>query len=300
MAKKINIIANLIDSQFKKQLKDLQNGKYNVNVNVNGTGLKNANAQMRQLGSTTQNTNTVFGKLRNTISNTFSSGKLAMTSYLVVLNEINKAAREAKDTILEMDKAVTDLSVAMNGTREEASEYVKVLNKQAINLKTTTKSVTDASDAWLRQGKSIKETETLIRDSLVLSKVGKIESADATDYLTSALNGYKLEAEDAISVIDKLTAVDAESASEAGGLALSMSRTASAADMAGVSMDKLIGWLSVVKEVTRDSDEAVGNMAKTMLSRMNQVKAGKFIDAETGESLNDMEKVLNKVGVAID
>lgn len=299
MAKKINIIANLIDSQFKKQLKDLQNGKYNVNVNVNGTGLKNANAQMRQLGSSTQNTNTVFGKLRNTISNTFSSGKLAMTSYLVVLNEINKAAREAKDTILEMDKAVTDLSVAMNGTREEASEYVKVLNKQAIDLKTTTKSVTDASDAWLRQGKSIKETETLIRDSLVLSKVGKIESADATDYLTSALNGYKLEAEDAISVIDKLTAVDAESASEAGGLALSMSRTASAANMAGVSMDKLIGWLSVVKEVTRDSDEAVGNMAKTMLSRMNQVKAGKFIDAETGESLNDMEKVLNKVDIAM-
>ena len=118
MAKKINIIANLIDSQFKKQLKDLQNGKYNVNVNVNGMGLKNANAQMRQLGSSTQNTNTVFGKLRNTILNTFSSGKLAMTSYLVVLNEINKAAREAKDTILEMDKAVTDLSVAMNGTRE--------------------------------------------------------------------------------------------------------------------------------------------------------------------------------------
>lgn len=299
MAKKINIVANLIDWQFKKQLKDLQNGKYNVNVNVNGTGLKNANTQMRQLGSTTQNTNTVFGKLRNTISNTFSSGKLAMTSYLVVLNEINKAAREAKDTILEMDKAVTDLSVAMNGTREEASEYVKVLNKQAIDLKTTTLSVTNASDAWLRQGKSIEETETLIRDSLVLSKVGKIESADATDYLTSALNGYKLEAEDAISVIDKLTAVDAESASEAGGLALSMSRTASAANMAGVSMDKLIGWLSVVKEVTRDSDEAVGNMAKTMLSRMNQVKAGKFIDAETGESLNDMEKTLSKVGIAM-
>lgn len=299
MAKKINIIANLIDSQFKKQLKDLQNGKYNVNVNVNGTGVKNANTQMRQLGSTTQNTNTVFGKLRNTISNTFSSSKIAMTSYLVVLNEINKAAREAKDTILEMDKAVTDLSVAMNGTREETSEYVKSLNKQAIDLKTTTKSVTDASDAWLRQGRSIKETETLIRDSLVLSKVGKIESADATDYLTSALNGYKLEAEDAMSVIDKLTAVDAESASEAGGLALSMSKTASAADMAGVSMNKLIGWLSVVKEVTRDSDEAVGNMTKTMLSRMNQVKAGKFIDEETGESLNDMEKVLNKVGIAM-
>ena len=187
----------------------------------------------------------------------------------------------------------------MNGTRREGAKYLKTLNQQAKDLKTTTKSVSDSADTFLRQGKTIAETETLIRDSLVLSKVGKIESAEASDYLTSALNGYKLEAKDAISVIDKLTAVDAVSASEAGGLALSMSRTASAADMAGVSMSKLIGWLAVVKETTRDSDEAVGNMVKSMLSRMNQVRAGKFVDAETGENLNDMEKVLTKVGIAM-
>ena len=34
-----------------------------------------------------------------------------------------------------------------------------------------------------------------------------------------------------------------------------------------------------------------------MLSRMNQIKAGKFIDAETGEALNDTEKVLKEVGI---
>lgn len=299
MAKMIDIIVNLIDTQAKKQLSDLENKKYKVNVEIDKNGINEADKSVRQLGSSVASTNTTFGKLKNTISNTFSSGKIAMTSYLAVLHEISKAAKEAKTTILEMDEAVTDLSIAMNGTREEASDYVKVLNKQAIELKTTTKSATDASNAWLRQGKSVKETETLVRDSLVLSKVGKIESAESTDYLTSALNGYRLEAEDAISVIDKLTAVDAESASEAGGLALSMSRTASAADMAGVSMDKLIGYLAVVKSVSRDSDEAVGNFAKTMFSRMNQVKAGKFIDAETGESLNDMEKVLKEVGISM-
>ena len=305
----LNLIARLkvskndIDMSVKQATKQAQNtankSKIKLNVEANDTGIRSVNNQMKLLANNTQTTNSVFGKLKNSIVNTFSGARVAFTSFLFVLNEINKACQNAKNTILDMDKAVTDLSVAMNGTREEAAEYVKVLNKQAIELKTTTKSVTNASDTWLRQNKSIAETETLIRDSLILSKVGKIESADASNYLTSALNGYKLEAEDAITVIDKLTAVDAASASEAGGLALSMSKTASAADMAGVSMDKLIGWLSVVKSTTRDSDEAVGNMAKTMLSRMNQVKAGKFIDEETGESLNDMEKVLKKVGVSM-
>lgn len=299
MAKKIKVEVDLEDKQAKKKLEDLTNKKYKVDLDVDSNGVKNVNEQVQKLGNTASSTTTVFGKLKNAISNTFSFNKITTTGYLAVLNEINQAGKNAKETIQELDSAITDLSVAMNGTRAEASEYIKTLNKQAIELKTTTKSVTDASDAWLRQGKTVDETETLIKDSLVLSKVGKIDSADATDYLTSALNGYKLEAKDAISVIDKLISVDAASASEAGGLALSMSRTASAADMAGVSMDKLISWLAVVKETSRDADQSVGNMMKTMLSRMNQVKAGKFIDEETGEPLNDMEKVLNKVGIAM-
>ena len=299
MAKRIRLIPWLDTSQLKKQLEQLWKKPQKIEVDIDDGSISSTDRNIQQMNKTVANSNSAFGKLKNSIINTFSSAKIAMTGYLLVLNEIHKAGQNAKQTIIDLDKAVSDLSVALDGTREEAAEYVRTLNQQAIELKTTTNSVVEASDAWLRQGRSIKETETLIRDSLVLSKVGKIQSADATDYLTSALNGYKLEAEDAISVIDKLTAVDAKSASEAGGLALAMSRTASAADMAGVSMDKLIGWIATVKEVSRDADQVVGNMMKTMLSRMNQVKAGKFIDEETGEALNDMEKVLNKVGIAM-
>lgn len=299
MSKKINLGVNLQAEEAKKELKKIQEGKYEVDLDVNVNGAKQATQNMNQMGSSVKNTTTIFGKLKNAIQDTFSSGKLAMTSYLAVLKSIDTAASQAKKTIDEYDKSITDLSVAMNGTREEAAQYIQTLNKQAIELKTTTKSASDAADSWLRQGKSVADTETLIHDSLVLSKVGQIESADATDYLTSALNGYKLEAQDAISVIDKLTAVDAISASESGGLAESMSKTASAADMAGVSMDKLVGWIATVKETTRAANPEVGNAIKTMLSRMNQVRAGKFIDEETGESLNDFEKVLGKIGISL-
>lgn len=299
MSKKINLGVNLQAEEAKKELKKIQEGKYEVDLDVNVNGTKQATQNMNQMGSSVKNTTTIFGKLKNAIQDTFSSGKLAMTSYLAVLKSIDTAASQAKKTIDEYDKSITDLSVAMNGTREEAAQYIQTLNKQAIELKTTTKSASDAADSWLRQGKSVADTETLIHDSLVLSKVGQIKSADATDYLTSALNGYKLEAQDAISVIDKLTAVDAISASESGGLAESMSKTASAADMAGVSMDKLVGWIATVKETTRAADSEVGNAVKTMLSRMNQVRAGKFIDEETGESLNDFEKVLGKIGISL-
>lgn len=299
MAKQIDIDVNLRDEKAKEDLQKLQNGKYNVNLNVNGSGTDKTTQKIQKLANEAKNTQSAFDKLKNTIGGVFSGKSLAFTAYLTAMNEIRKAANGAKAEIKDLDQSITDLSVAMGQGRSAASDYLKQLNQQAQSIGATTKEVADSADSWLRQGKSAKEAGELVYDSMMLSKLGQIQSADASKYLTSALNGYKKSASEAIDVVDKLTAVDMQSASDAGGLAESMSKTASAADMAGVSMDKLIGMIASVKEVTQDSDESVGNMFKSVFSRMNQIKAGKFVDSDTGESLNDTEKVLNKVGIAM-
>lgn len=299
MAKRIDIDVNLRDEKAKEDLQKLQNGKYNVNLNVNGSGTDKTTQKIQRLANEAKNTQSAFDKLKNTIGGVFSGKSLAFTAYLTAMNEIRKAANGAKAEIKDLDQSITDLSVAMGQGRSAASDYLKQLNQQAQSIGATTKEVADSADSWLRQGKSAKEAGELVYDSMMLSKLGQIQSADASKYLTSALNGYKKSASEAIDVVDKLTAVDMQSASDAGGLAESMSKTASAADMAGVSMDKLIGMIATVKEVTQDSDESVGNMFKSVFSRMNQIKAGKYVDSDTGESLNDTEKVLNKVGIAM-
>ena len=40
---------------------------------------------------------------------------------------------------------------------------------------------------------------------MTLSKVGAMESAEATELLTSTLNGYKFAAQDAMTVVDKIS-----------------------------------------------------------------------------------------------
>lgn len=295
----VKVQAQLEDTKFKKQMEQLSKKKYKVNIDVSNSGSKKATRDLEQLAYEATHTQTIFGKLKRSVGETFSGNKLAVTAYLATLKAIKGAASDAKTAIVDMDKAVTDLSVAQGQGRDTAANYLKQLNLQAQSIGATTKEVAQSADSWLRQGKSVKETGDLVYDSMILSKLGQIESAKASEYLTSALNGYKKSASEAIDIVDKLTAVDMESASDAGGLAESMSRTASAASMAGVSMDKLIGMISTVKEVTQASDESVGNMFKSVFSRMNQIKAGKFVDEETGESLNDTEKVLNKIGISM-
>ena len=96
-----------------------------------------------------------------------------------------------------------------------------------------------------------------------------------------------------------LTSIDLESASDAGGIGTALTRVASMANNAGVSLEKTAAMIATIKDVTQGSDESIGTALKSIFSRMNQIKAGKFVDAETGEPLNNVEKVLNKVGISM-
>lgn len=53
----------------------------------------------------------------------------------------------------------------------------------------------------------------------MLSKLGMMDSTDATEKLTAALNGYKLSADDAIGVVDKLVNIDLIAATSSEELA---------------------------------------------------------------------------------
>lgn len=60
----------------------------------------------------------------------------------------------------------------------------------------------------------------------------------------------------------------------------------------------MIGLIAVGSETTRLSAETIGNTWKSVLARMEQVKAGANIDEE-GEAINNVEKVLNKFGIQL-
>lgn len=217
----------------------------------------------------------------------------------IVTVKVGQYLRDVYNNVVELDTAMTNLQIASGKTHKEVEALTKSYSKLAQQLGATTVEVAEAADTWLRQGYAAEEATTLIKNSTMLAKLGQIEASEASTALTSAMKGYKVSVEDSISVVDKLTAVDMEAAASAGDIATAMAETATSADIAGVSMDELIGYIATVKEVTQDGAESVGIFYKTLFARMNNVAAGKFIDDETGESLNDVETVLNELGIAL-
>jgi TP901 family phage tail tape measure protein len=149
----------------------------------------------------------------------------------------------------------------------------------------------------LRQGKTVAETQELLRSTMMLSKLGALDSATATDDLTSTLNSYNLSANEAASVVDKLVAVDNVAATSAGELAVALRYTAAAAQESGVTLDQLISYIGVISSTSRQSAESIGQAMKTMFTRMQDIKAGK-ID-EDGLGINNVETALARVNIKL-
>ncbi len=298
MAKKINIIANLIDKQFRKQLRDIENGKYKINVDVDNEKISKTSNHINQIGNAATSTNTTFGKLKNTITDTFSTGRISMTMFLAVLNEIRKAGKNAKQTIEEIDEAITNLSIATNMTREATAGLVKDYNNYAKELKSTTTQVTSAADDYLRAGKSMSEAKDLIKDSIMLSKLGQIDSATATEDILATMNGYEMSIEEVGKALDAMVAIDMEAATSAGDLATGLKYSAASASSAELSFNKLVAILGTVQDKTQQSAEIVGTFANTMLSRYRDVTIGKYL-TDDGEDISNYESVLKSVGIAL-
>ena len=233
-------------------------------------------------------------KASNSASNMAAKVYLARTA----LQALRRAAQEAKDTVVELDKAATDLAIVTGSGSEEAYVLLKEYNQMAQQLGATTTQISDAAAEWLRQGKTAAETATLIEQSMILSKVGAMESATATQNLTSAMKGYGMAVEDVSRIVDKLTAIDLKAAVTASDLAVAMSRTANSANISGVSMDRLLGYLATVEEVTQKSAETIGESFKTIFARMGNIKLGNYLD-DDGEDLSDVETVLKSFGIAL-
>lgn len=238
-------------------------------------------------------------KETKTLWERFTNGIFGINLIRMGVQEVVQAVRQAITNIKELDAIKTNIQMVSGTSDSGVNAMMNSYNDMAKDLSSTTKEVGEAANEFLRMGESVASTNKLIKSSQILSKVGMIESADSASYLISSLKGYKIAAENSMNVVSKLTSVDLEAAVSAGGLAEALSKCSNIANNSGVTMDRLIGYTATVGEVTQKSMSEVGNSFQSILSRMNNIKIGRFIDDETGESLSDTEAVLNRLGIQL-
>lgn len=270
-----------------------------IEPEVDESGLTQLQQALHNVNTAGQQSQSVFSSLGSTFKEAFSAYSLANVMQ-DMLYKIADGAREAVGTVKELNDSITSLEMATGENYNTVKQMMSQYNEMGQELGSITTDIAEGADSWLRQGKSVQETNQLLKDSMVLSKVSDLSASDSTQYLTSAMNGYKVAAEDVMSIVDKVSQVDLYSATDAGGLMEAMSRVSTTANTAGVSMDKLLGYLATTGEVTQRSMSSIGESFKTIFARMSDIKAQNYelVDEDgTVELLSDVESSLKKVGI---
>ena len=274
-------------SEATKKIKKLEQQKTEITIQP-----KVDNSEViSSLKQTQKETKSLFDR--------FMSGVVGINLVRMSIQKVTQAIYQVISAAKELDAIKTNIQMVSGSTDSQVNGMMSSYNAMAKEISSTTKDVSEAANEFLRMGESVETTNKLIRSSQVLSKVGMIESSDAASYLIASLKGYKVAAEDSMDIVSKLTSVDMEAAVSAGGLAEALSKCSNIANNSGTSMNRLIGYAATIGEVTQKSMSEVGNSLQSIYSRMNNIKIGKFIDDETGESLSDTESVLNKLGITL-
>lgn len=313
----INVKVNLDDSEAQKKLNDLTKKERKIDIDVDTSdidqaskkvdGLKNKDIQVDAKVTGKETIDSTAKSLNNATKSASGFGSTVKSfakfgAYLQGFQLLTKAAQEAYQAIKEIDDAIVDLQVASGESYETVRQMVTGYNEMAKSLGATTTEVTSAADTWLRQGKSVSEANELIQQSMVLSKLGQIDSDDASTYLTAMINGFHVATDEVSSLNDAISSIDMSSAVDAAGLAEATSRVAASADLAGVSLERLLGYEAAIGEASQESMSVVGNSLKTILTRLSSIKAGnlELVDEDgTTQTLSDVETVFSNIGVPL-
>lgn len=239
-------------------------------------------------------------------SNKFSQGSTPalgkafkqFSIYAIALRSIKKAAHEAVSTIKELDRSLTEQAMVTGKTRKQTYALLTSYQELAAQTGATTREVAGLATQFMRQGKTTQDALTLTKAAMDAAKVAGISARDSVNYLTTALNGFQMSAKDAMLVSDKFASIAANSATSYDEIATALSKVASQANLAGMSIDYTTALLAKGLETTREAPETMGTALKTVIARMREISDyGETLGGDT--DVNNVESQLAYVGIAL-
>ena len=252
-----------VRSELKKLEADLEaaNAEYAKTLKLNAQGVNNLKLPFQQMETGVQGAEEQlksFNVQIDTLARQQASQGInnLVTQFLgfnAVLNIGHNAIRQLKDTLLDLDESLTAIAAVTGKTREQMWDMVGTYNEMAFELGTTTRQIAESAKLYYQQGRTQSEVTELVEQTAILATTAEIEYATATDYLTAAVNGYNLAAEEAYRVTDSWSALAAASAVDVNELAVAMSKVASLAAASGLELETASAFLSKMLETTREA-----------------------------------------------
>lgn len=153
------------------------------------------------------------------VNNSMAGSIAQMIQMKLGFEGLQEAIRKVYETAKDLNDSMTDIQLVTQQSDSDATDLMKSYAGLAQEMGTTTAEVAASADEWLRQGKTVEQTYNLVKASSSLAIIGQMDAADATTALTAAINGYAMSSDEAMGIVDKLTALDLKFAASSGDIA---------------------------------------------------------------------------------
>ena len=195
-----------------------------------------------------------------------------ITSYVSFFTIINKM-RTAITTAINVNSQMIELSKVSNTTIDSLYNSFEDYSKIAKDVGGTIQDTIKATADWSRNGFNLPDAKELANVAQIYKNVGAgVDINLANEYLISTLRGFKLEAQDALSIVDKINEVGNNFPIDQAGIGEALERSAAAFSAANTDLSESIALITAANSVVQDPAR-VGNMWKTVSARIRGAKA---------------------------
>ena len=290
-----------LHDKFNETTRQISSRNWSVNAVVNGS--EELDALRNQLDDTTHRIEELEAQIQS-MSTVGSNSVIELAAAIesTLVTALSEAATAASETVKSVENSMTDISRVLELTSSQTED----LRGNLFDLgKEYGRSFEDVSDIALRfaqAGNDMTDTVTLTRDALLALNTAELDSEEATQSLIGILSQWGYEAEDLITVIDKLNYTADNNAITTQDLIDGLLKASSMAKTAGMSFDDTVGILTSMKVASGAAGKEVGNAFKSIMAYIQRPSSlnvfekmgiDVFADRVTGELLPMMDILEN-------
>lgn len=235
--------------------------KYNE-INL---ALKETDSNMRTLG-----------RLGKSLKDQISQAASSFTQWISVSSVIMTLVYQLKripEEVVKVNSSLIELSKVSDASSVQIANYFDDAAESAKRLGSSISDVINATADFSRLGYNLPDASELANIATLYKNVGDgIDIDEASSSIVSTMKAFKINAEDAISIVDRFNEVGNNFAISSGGIGDALSRSASSLSVANNTLSESIGLITAANTVVQDTS-VVGTALKTVSLRMTSTSA---------------------------
>lgn len=205
--------------------------------------------------------------------------------------------QQATGYVKELNKSLTNIRIVTGKSTDDMAKFAEQANKSAKVLSSTTTAYTNAALIYYQQGLDDKAVKERTDATIKMSNVTGQSAEEVSSYMTAIWNNFDDGSKSLEHYADVITALGASTASSSKEIAEGLEKFAAIGKTVGLSYDYATTALATVVAQTRQSADVVGTAFKTLFARIQDLELGETLD--DGTTLGKYSQALEAVGVNI-